>query len=84
MLTSTKKVVISTPHARVVKILNEDGAHFAEVSIPYMRGRDDVTIHHARTFTPDGKPVELDLNEVIPDVFRRRVPWTPVYTSMHA
>ena len=53
---------------RVAKIFNEDGADLAEVSIPYMRGRDDVTIHHARTVTPDGKIVELDLNEVIPDV----------------
>ena len=53
---------------RIVKILNEDGADLAEISIPYMRGKDDVTIHHARTITPDGRLVELDLNEVIPDV----------------
>ncbi|MYC75844.1 DUF3857 domain-containing protein [Candidatus Poribacteria bacterium] len=53
---------------RVVKILNEDGADLGEISIPYMRGKDDVTIHHARTFTPDGKVVELDLNAVITDI----------------
>ena len=53
---------------RVAKIFNEDGKSLAEVSIPYMRGRDDVTIHHARTLTPDGKIVELDTNEIIRDV----------------
>ena len=53
---------------RVVKIFNENGADLAEVSIPYMRGKDDVTIHHARTFTPDGRRVELDLSEIIADV----------------
>ena len=53
---------------RVVKILNEDGANLGEISIPYMRGKDDVTIHHARTFTPEGRVVELDLSDVITDV----------------
>ena len=53
---------------RVAKIFNEDGKSLAEVSIPYMRGRDDVTIHHARTLTPDGEVVELDTNEIIRDV----------------
>ena len=53
---------------RVAKIFNEDGRDLAEVSIPYMRGRDDVTIHHARTLTPDGKIVELDTDEIIRDV----------------
>ena len=53
---------------RVVKIFNENGANLAEVSIPYMRGKDDVTIHHARTLTPDGRRVELDLSEIIADV----------------
>lgn len=53
---------------RVVKILNEDGADLGEISIPYMRGKDDVTIHHARTFTPDGRVVALDLNEIITNV----------------
>ena len=50
---------------RLVKIFNENGKDLAEVSIPYMRGRDDVTIHHARTLTPDGNVIELDVNEVI-------------------
>ena len=53
---------------RVVKIFNEDGANLGEISIPYMRGKDDVTIHHARTLTPDGRVVELDLNNVITNV----------------
>ncbi|MYB01608.1 DUF3857 domain-containing protein [Candidatus Poribacteria bacterium] len=53
---------------RVAKIFNEDGKGLAEISIPYMRGRDDVTIHHARTLTPDGRVVELDTNEIIRDV----------------
>ncbi len=53
---------------RVAKIFNEDGKGLAEVSIPYMRGRDDVTIHHARTLTPDGEVVELDTNAIIRDV----------------
>jgi len=53
---------------RVVKILNEDGAALGEISIPYMRGKDDVTIHHARTLTPDGRVVELDLNEIVMNV----------------
>ena len=53
---------------RVAKIFSEDGADLAEVSIPYMRGKDDVTIHHARTITPDGQVVELDRDAVIADV----------------
>ena len=53
---------------RVVKILNENGMDLAEVSIPYMRGKDDVTIHHARTLTPNGNLVELDINEMISDI----------------
>ena len=53
---------------RIAKIFNEDGKNLAEVSIPYMRGRDDVTIHHARTLTPNGEFVELDKNEIIANV----------------
>ena len=53
---------------RVVKIFNENGMDLAEVSIPYMRGKDDVTIHHARTLTPKGNVVELDTNQVITDL----------------
>ena len=53
---------------RIAKIFNEDGKNLAEVRIPYMRGRDDVTIHHARTLTPNGEFVELDENEIIANV----------------
>ena len=53
---------------RIAKIFNEDGKNLAEVSIPYMRGRDDVTIHHARTLTPNGELVELNKNEIIANV----------------
>ena len=53
---------------RVVKIFNEDGFDLAEVSIPYMRGKDDVTIHHARTVTAEGQVIDLDMDEVITDV----------------
>ena len=53
---------------RIAKIFNEDGKNLAEVSIPYMRGRDDVTIHHARTLTPNGEFVKLDKNEIIANV----------------
>lgn len=53
---------------RVVKIFNENGKNLGDVSIPYMRGRDDVTIHHARTLTPDGRIVELNVNEIIRDI----------------
>lgn len=53
---------------RVVKIFNENGKNLGKVSIPYMRGRDDVTIHHARTLTPDGRTVELDVNKIIRDI----------------
>ena len=53
---------------RIVKIFNENGKDLAEVSIPYMRGKDDVTIHHARTLTPNGSRVELDINKVITDL----------------
>ena len=53
---------------RIVKIFNENGMDLAEVSIPYMRGRDDVTIHHARTLLPNGNTLELDPNQVITDL----------------
>ena len=53
---------------RIAKIFNEDGKNLAEVSIPYMRGRDDVTIHHARTLTPNGEFVELNKNQIIANV----------------
>ena len=53
---------------RIVKIFNENGYGLGEISIPYMRGRDDVTIHHARTLTPDGKIIELNPAEIIRDI----------------
>lgn len=53
---------------RIAKIFNENGYGLGEISIPYMRGRDDVTIHHARTITPEGKIVELNLAEIIRDI----------------
>ncbi len=53
---------------RVVKIFNEKGYGLGEVSIPYMRGKDDVTIHHARTLTPAGKTVVLDENQILRDI----------------
>ncbi|MCZ6676232.1 MAG: DUF3857 and transglutaminase domain-containing protein, partial [Candidatus Poribacteria bacterium] len=53
---------------RVVKIFNEKGHKFGEVSIPYTRGNDDVTIHHARTITPDGRTVALDQREIIKNI----------------
>ena len=53
---------------RIVKIFNENGYGLGEISIPYMRGRDDVTIHHARTLTPDGRIIELNPAEIIRDI----------------
>lgn len=53
---------------RIVKIFNENGYGLGEISIPYMRGRDDVTIHHARTFTPDGQIIELNRAEISRDI----------------
>lgn len=50
---------------RIVKIFNKDGYHLGEVRIPYAQGGDDVTIHHARTFRPDGSHVELDEKEIV-------------------
>ncbi|MDE0636268.1 MAG: DUF3857 and transglutaminase domain-containing protein [Candidatus Poribacteria bacterium] len=50
---------------RVVKIFNEDGYHFGEIKIPYTQNADDVTIHHARTFKPDGTQVKLDERKII-------------------
>ncbi len=50
---------------RVIKIFNKDGHHLGEIKIPYMFGADDVTIHHAHTFRPDGTQVELDQREIV-------------------
>ena len=50
---------------RVVKILNKDGYHLGEIRIPYARGGDDVTIHHARTILPNGAQIELDESDIV-------------------
>ena len=53
---------------RVVKLFNETGFKFGEVSIPYTRGSDDITIHYARTITPDGRTVEFDPRRIVKDI----------------
>jgi len=53
---------------RIVKIFKESGKSFGKVSIPYTRGNDDITIHHARTHLPNGQVVELDQNKIIKDI----------------
>ncbi len=53
---------------RIVRIFNENGYGLGEISIPYMRGRDDVTIHHARTLTPDGEIIKLNPAEILRDI----------------
>lgn len=53
---------------RVVKIFGEKGLKFGEISIPYTRGSDDVTIHYARTITPDGRTVDLDRRRIIKNI----------------
>lgn len=53
---------------RVVKILNEGGHKFGGVSIPYMRGNDDITLHHARTIVPNGQVFELDQRKIVKDI----------------
>ena len=53
---------------RVVKIFDETGFKFGEVSIPYTRGSDDITIHYARTITPDGRTVEFDPRRIVKDI----------------
>jgi len=50
---------------RVVKIFNKDGYHLGEINIPYARGGEDVTIHHARTYQPDGTRVDLDESDIV-------------------
>ncbi len=53
---------------RIVKIFNDTGHKFGNVSIPYTRGNDDITIHHARTLTPDGRSVELDQRGIVKNI----------------
>ena len=54
---------------RVVKIFNDTGHKFGKVSIPYTRGNDDITIHHARTLTPQwpcGRPRSTERRKKYP------------------
>ena len=53
---------------RIVKIFNDTGHKFGKVSIPYTRGNDDITIHHARTLAPDGRVIDLDQREIIKNI----------------
>lgn len=53
---------------RVIKLYNYDGYHLGEIKIPYARGADDITIHHARTLQPDGSQVELDKQKIVSDI----------------
>ena len=53
---------------RIVKIFNEKGEKFGQVDIPYTVGNDDIEIHHARTFLPDGRVVELDESNILKDI----------------
>lgn len=53
---------------RIVKIMNKDGYHLGEIRIPYAKGGDDVTIHHARTILPNGNQIELDESDIVPDI----------------
>jgi len=53
---------------RIVKIFNEKGGKFGQVDVPYTVGNDDIEIHHARTFLPDGRIVELDESNILRDI----------------
>ena len=53
---------------RIVKIFNDTGHKFGKVSIPYTRGNDDITIHHARTLAPNGRVIDLDQREIIKNI----------------
>ena len=53
---------------RIVKILNEGGYKFGGVSIPYTRGDVNITVHHARSITPDGQVIELDQRKIVKDI----------------
>ena len=53
---------------RIVKIFNDTGHKFGKVSIPYTRGNDDITIHHARTLASDGRVIDLDQREIIKNI----------------
>ena len=53
---------------RIVKIFKESGRSFGRVSIPYTRGNDNITIHHARTHLPNGRVIELDRKKIVKDI----------------
>ena len=53
---------------RIVKIFNDTGHKFGKVSIPYTRGNDDITIHHARTLTSDGRVADLDQRSIVKNI----------------
>lgn len=53
---------------RIVKIFNDTGHKFGKISIPYTRGNDDITIHHARTLTSDGRVVDLDQRSIVKNI----------------
>ena len=53
---------------RIVKIFNDTGHKFGKVSIPYTRGNDDITIHHARTLAPDGRVIDLDQRAIVKNI----------------
>ena len=53
---------------RIVKIFNDMGHKFGKVSIPYTRGNDDITIHHARTLTADGRVADLDQRSIVKNI----------------
>ena len=53
---------------RIVKILNEGGHKFGGVNIPYTRGNDDITLHHARTIASNGQVFELDRRKIVKDI----------------
>jgi len=52
-------------HHRIVKIFNKKGKKFGQVDVPYTVGNDDIEIHHARTFSPDGQVIELDESKIL-------------------
>jgi hypothetical protein len=43
-----------------IKILTEEGRKYADVEIPFVRGRYDVVHLHARTIRPNGSAIEFD------------------------
>ena len=53
---------IYTPHEDNyfrIKILTEEGRRYANVEVPYRKGRENIIAVHARTIRPDGSIVEF-------------------------